>query len=381
MSAMHTSELAIYRTNTSTRPVRMVLGLEWPDLMRTIAPVTGPVHCVAKEKLPYFTPGQLRNDLPLSGKTLKRARERGEPEVGAMRSAAHMTDTTFIVFEFDGLTQAQLKTIGGQVLGKGRAGLMYTTHSFGRADKPGIRVRLILPVDLRLDANAYRTAHQAMNAVLFSGLADRTGKSMCQQQSMFGVHPKRAHLAKCWRHDGVVFGLREFLAQHGGAAVQKRIRSKAQQQANNSCITANDLPSLARLEQAVPHLYAGSYRDWSVGLQAFKALSPHLPTDSLRQMAIQFGETSPSDSTRAQAAATDPRYDPGQIFDSASPIMPPDAAAGVLLGMAKQRAVAVVEAFRGCRIATAEARAAALYLAAHHRRTWSDLNRKPGGAE
>ena len=379
MSTMHTSELVIYRNSTSTRPDRTVRGLEWPDLMRTLAPFAGPVLCADKQKLPYFTPGMLRDDVPLSGKTLARARERGEPEVGAMRSAAHMTDTTFIVFEFDGLTQAQLKTIGSQVLGRGRAGLMYTTHSYGREDKPGIRVRLILPVDLRLDANAYRTAHEAMNAVLFSGLADRTGKSMCQQQAMFGVHPERAYLAKCWRHEGAVFGLLEFLTQHGRAATQERLRSKAQQQATTPGITANDLPCLGRLEQAVPFLYAGSYRDWSVGLQAFKALSPHLPTGSLRQMAIQFGETSPSDSTRAQASATDPRYDPGRIFDTASPIMPPDAAAGVLLGMAKQRAVAVIEASRGYRTATAEVRAAALYLAAHHRRTWNEMTGKPGG--
>lgn len=376
---MHTSELVIYRNSTSTRPDRTVRGLEWPDLMRTLAPFAGPVLCADKQKLPYFTPGMLRDDVPLSGKTLARARERGEPEVGAMRSAAHMTDTAFIVFEFDGLTQAQLKTIGSQVLGRGRAGLMYTTHSYGREDKPGIRVRLILPVDLRLDANAYRTAHEAMNAVLFSGLADRTGKSMCQQQAMFGVHPERAHLAKCWRHEGAVFGLIELLTQHGRAATQERLRSKAQQQATTPGITANDLPCLGRLEQAVPYLYAGSYRDWSVGLQAFKALSPHLPTGSLRQMAIQFGETSPSDSTRAQASATDPRYDPGRIFDTASPIMPPDAAAGVLLGMAKQRAVAVIEASRGYRTATAEVRAAALYLAAHHRRTWNEMTGKPGG--
>jgi hypothetical protein len=97
-------------------------------------------------------------------------------------------------------------------------------------------------------------------------------------------------------------------------------------------------------------------------------------------MAIKFGETSPSDSTRSQAAATDARYDAGQIFDSATPIMQPEAAAGVLLGMAKKRAIAVVETSRGCRTATAEAKAAALYLAAHHQRTWNELTGKPGGA-
>ena len=377
---MYTSELAIYRHISSTRPVRMIRGLEWPDLMSTLAPVTGPVICTHKQKLPYFTPGMLRDDVPLSGKTLARARERGETEVGPMRSAAHMTDTTFIVFEFDGLKHDQLVTIGSQVIGRGRAGLMYTTHSFGRADKPGIRVRLILPVNLRLDANAYRTAHEAVNTVLFSSLADRTGNRLCQQQAMFGVHPERAHFAKCWRHDGAVFGLQEFLAQHGGAVRPTSHGPKAQQQTITQSITANGLPSLARLEQAMPLLYAGSYQDWSRGLQAFKALSPYLCAENLRQMAVRFGKTSPSDSTRAQAAPTDARYDSWQVFDSASPIMPPDAAAGVLLGMAKQRAVAVIEASRGCRTATAEARVAALYLAAHHRRTWNELTEKSGGA-
>lgn len=382
MSASYSSawrgEVTIYGNCTSTRPERMAPNLGWSNLMGTLAPITGPIRCADKRDLTYFTPGRLREDVPLSGKTLERARERGEPEVGAMRSAAHMTDTTFMVFEFDGLTRAQLSMIGRQVLGKGRAGLMYTTHSYGSKDKPGIRVRLILPVNVRLDANAYRIAHEAMNAVLFSGLADRTGKSMCQQQAVFGVHPERAHLAKCWRHEGAVFGLREFLAQHGGAANQTRPRAKAQQSATPG-VTANDLPTLERLVQAMPYLYAGSYRDWSVGLQAFKALGAYLPTDRLREMAVRFGETSPSDSTRAQAAATDCRYDAGAVFDSASPIMPPGAAAGVLLGMAKHRAVALVEATRGCRTASAEARGAATYLAAHHWRVWNELTGKTGG--
>jgi len=366
-------EITIYRNSTSTRPVRMVTGLGWLNLMDLIAPSTGAVLCADKRDLTYLTPGQLREDVPLSGKTLERARERGEPEVGPMRSAAHMTSTALLIFEFDGLTRAQFEAIGRQVLGKGRAGLAYTTHSFGRKDKPGIRVRLILPVNMRLDANGYRVAHEAMNDVLFSGLADRSGKSMCQQQAVFGVHPARAHLANCWRYDGAVFGLREFLAQHRGGATQSRPRAKAQQSVPAQGKAPSDLPTLERLEQASAFLVADTYSRWSTGLQAFKALGPHLHTDRLREMAVKFGETSPIDSTRAQAAATDSRYDSGQVFDAAAPIMPPSAAAGILLGMAKQRAVALVEASRGCRTASAEARGAALYLAAHHRRAWHEL--------
>jgi hypothetical protein len=90
-------------------------------------------------------------------------------------------------------------------------------------------------------------------------------------------------------------------------------------------------------------------------------------------LAIRFGNTSPSESTRAQAAETDARYNPGDVFDTAAPTMPPNIAAGVLLAMAKERAVRYIEAARGSRTANPKARAAASYVAAHHRNTWKAL--------
>jgi hypothetical protein len=353
----------------------MVDGLDWQAMMALIAPTCGPTLCNDKQLLTYFTLGLLRSDVALVGKTLASARQRGEPEIGAMRSAAHVTTATAIVFDFDGLNLQQFLMVGTQVLGKGRAGLAYTTHSHGRKDKPGVRVRVVLPVDLRMDANAYRNAHGVMNAKLFSGLADETGKSLCQQQGVYGAHPERAHLAKCWRYEGDVFPLRDFLAKHQGAVAPTRHRVAVKHATPSAGTVARDLPTLERLTQAVPYLQADAYHDWTKGLMAFKALCPYYPDGSVRELAMRFGNTSPSDSTRAQAATTDPRYDPGQVFDSAASILPPDAAAGVLLGMAKVRAADLVEAARGSRTASPESRAAAAYLAAHHRQTWAMLAR------
>lgn len=365
-------EIALYDHQRRTRPVQMCTGLSWGDLMNLVAPEGGPMLREDKIELTYFTPGVLREDVPLTGKTLARARARGEPEVGAMRSAAHATTTTFITFEFDGLTQSEFTTIGQRVLGKGRAGLAYTTHSFGRADKPGIRVRLILPVDLRLDAKTYRDAHETLNTRVFMGMADRTGKSMCQQQAVFGAAPSRVALAKCWRLDGEVFKLKEFLQQHGGTE-PAQAPGGARQPGTQKAASPAKVPTLARLEQATPYLRATTYASWTTGLTAFKALAGCLDRERLRELAVQFGETSPSDSTRAQLAASDLRYDPGHVFDSAAPTMPPETAAGVLLGMARSEALALVESSRGQRTASNEVREAAAYLAAHHRAAWDAL--------
>jgi hypothetical protein len=254
---------------------------------------------------------------------------------------------------------------------------MYTTHSHGRSDKPGARVRLIFPVDVRLDAPGYHRVHELMNRVLFAGMADRTGKSLCQQQAVFGAHPARAMLAKCWRYEGEVFPLREFIAEHGQAATPTSQRA-ATRQAFQATATAADLPTLERLNQAMRFLVAGSYSDWSRGIMAFKALSPNYPQGSLRDMAIRFGETSPCESTRAQAASTDARYNPAQVFDAAAPTMPPTVAAGALLAMAKDQAVGCIEAVRGSSTASPEAREAAAYLAAFHRTTWKALGTAAG---
>jgi hypothetical protein len=365
-------ELTIYASATNTRPAQELQGLTWVSVMDALAPGSTPLIRKNKAKLPYFTPGSLRHDVQLRCKTLERARARGESEVGPMRSAAHVTSTTFLVFDFDGVSRDAVQRIGSLVLGKGRAGLMYTTHSYGRSDKPGARIRLVFPVDMRLDAPGYRRVHEVMNTVMFEGIADRSGNRLSQQQAVFGAHPARAMLAKCWRHEGEVFPLREFIAEHGQAATPNRHRAAARQ-AFQATATAADLPTLERLNQAMPFLYAGTYSDWTKGIVAFKALSPNYPAGSLRELAIRFGNTSPSESTRAQAAETDARYNPGDVFDTAAPTMPPNIAAGVLLAMAKERAVRYIEAARGSRTANPKARAAASYVAAHHRNTWKAL--------
>jgi hypothetical protein len=106
---------------------------------------------------------------------------------------------------------------------------------------------------------------------------------------------------------------------------------------------------------------------------AFKVLAGSYPDGEMRAMAVAFGNTSPPESTRAERSECDSRYDPGAVFDASAPLMGPEAGAGTLLGMAKEQALAVVKASRGTKSASAEAKAAAAYLAAHHHAAWCDL--------
>lgn len=95
--------------------------------------------------------------------------------------------------------------------------------------------------EIDLKDSVWNIPAERMKAGKAHRVADRTGNSICQQQAMFGVHPERAHLAKCWRHEGSVFGLLEFLTQHGEVAAHKRQRSKVQQLATTPGILDKSL--------------------------------------------------------------------------------------------------------------------------------------------
>jgi hypothetical protein len=367
-----TGEVTLYASTFSPIPQGMYRSLTWEALQEAVAPTAGPMVHADKTNLRYFTPGLLQA-APLTGKTLQRASAQGFCEVGFMRSAGHVTTTTWMVFDFDGITRPQVEWIGRQVFVQRYAALMYTTHSHGRPDKQGARLRIVLPVDMRLDAGSYRDAHMLLNIKLFNGLADQSGKSLSQQQAVFGVHPSRAHLAKCWRSKGAVYRLAGFLARERGIPIQVPKPPRAPRDAVTHAGEVKDLPTHPRLKQALRHLSAKTYQSWAQGLMAFKALAGFYPDGEMRAMAVAFGNTSPSGSTRAELSECDSRYDPGAVFDASAPLMPPNAAAGVLLGMAKEQALAAVRASRGATSSSAEVMAAAAYLAAHHHAAWEDL--------
>jgi hypothetical protein len=89
----------------------------------------------------------------------------------------------------------QLTVIEKRLNDAGVTYLLFSSHSFGRADKPGVRCRLVVPVDIPLDSAAYKRAAQGLNVLMLDGLADQSGFALHQQQGTWATAPERAHLA------------------------------------------------------------------------------------------------------------------------------------------------------------------------------------------
>lgn len=359
---------AIYRHQRETIPTDNITEAEWAKVSERFAPSKGPQIATDKKLLTYFTLGLLREEM-YSGKTAERMAKRGET-YGLMRSTAHITESTTVCFDFDGISKDQVRLIGNCLLANGITFLLYTTHSHGHHEKPGCRVRLIFPIDKSLDRAAYSEVHNAMNDQLFDGLADRTGKSLTQQQSLWAAHPDRRHLAKCVRRDGGVFGISKFWAR----SPIKRIETKtAAPRVSDSHF---NLPKPARYRQALPFLRANTYEDWAKGIIALKALAHHIGEDAARGMAVSYASTSPEDSTRALRAETDQRYDPGEFFDRTTPSMNAEQASNLILALAYKTAVGIVDDLRGQPTCSEAGRQAAVYLAAHYPRVWAQMSKE-----
>jgi hypothetical protein len=127
--------------------------------------------------------------------TLTKAQQLGLPTVGKQRSASHVTEAMMVIADLDGITEVQLAVIEKRLVDADLTYLVYSSHSFGRADKPGVRCRLVVPVDTSLDGADYKRAAQGLNLLMLDGLADQSGFALHQQQGVWATAPERTHLA------------------------------------------------------------------------------------------------------------------------------------------------------------------------------------------
>ena len=87
---------------------------------------------------------------PLVERTLERAIRLGLPAVGKMRSGSHVTAGAWAKLDGDGLSKEQFAAMQETLSLTGIAHIIYSSHSNGRADKPGIRCRIIVFFDAAL---------------------------------------------------------------------------------------------------------------------------------------------------------------------------------------------------------------------------------------
>jgi len=179
----------------STAPMLEIVGSSWSALVESLAPGAGPRIVHLKTNVPYFLPCQLRK-APLIGKTLICAKAQGLPLVGKQRSGAHITSTSLLVFDLDSIHHSELTDIRAGLEQAGIAAACWSSHSIGV--KPGVRCRLIIPVDHSLDAPFYSSAHQWANEHIMLGLADQTGSNLAQCQGIWAVPNDRLEHAFRW---------------------------------------------------------------------------------------------------------------------------------------------------------------------------------------
>ena len=196
--------VTVFLDQFSTAPSQELVDLLWSEILEILAPAAGPRIIHQKINVPYFLPCQLR-EAPLTGRTLDRAIAQGLPTTGKQRSGAHVTSARLQIFDLDSIEQYQLNEIRAALEIAGVAAACWSSHSIGK--KPGVRCRLIIPIDRELKAPLYSSVHRWINDQIMFGLADRTGESLAQCQGVWAVSNDRREHAFRWVLAGDVFVL------------------------------------------------------------------------------------------------------------------------------------------------------------------------------
>lgn len=120
--------------------------------------------------------------------------------------------------------------------------------------------------------------------------------------------------------------------------------------------------TFAKLLEAAPFVPSESYDNFVKAMTAVAAVRPLIGDKNAAALAEMIAGNAPED---ARERNDDPRYSPAALASKAA-TMPPEAGVGVLLGMARDVALGILEAEHMMPALSARGRLAAEYLARHH---------------
>ena len=354
-------DLTLFKSFTDVLPLDKLVRASWKDLCNYIAQT--PSVGEEKKQLPFFVPCRLKD----AAMTLHGQRLTGT-KFGKQRSNAHMTQAHWLVIDCDGLDKpvfaATLKSVNDFRL----AILAFSTHSNGREDKPGVRARVCVPVDVPLGAVDYKCAALGLDMLLTGGAAvaaDASVGRLGQQQGVWATTPDRVEHAFSLRIEGRVWSASELI---------KLTPTKASKQSSGVSLHPTSPPNVQvqRIRNAMPWLRdaAEHYEPWSRVISALKAAAIAIGYNHAKILALEFSALA---SDKAQADNDKRQYSPAHFFDNVQPVMPPEAGVGVVLGIAKEAAIAVVTAESGGQALSVRAQQALIYLNCNHR-AWYDKN-------
>lgn len=316
-----------------------------------------------KAHAPYALPCKLREAL-LVGKTLERAKARGLPLWGYMRSASHVTEGRWIKLDLDGIgkdeTRALLEKLDAEKVGY----LLYSTWSHGA--KPRNRLRLILFLDVALSPTEYKRASQGAALWLIGQSLDPSEGGLHQLAGVFMCSPDRKAKALrlvCIGPDRCCVSTATLLALVPEPLKSKAMRGVTVPKVRNS-----------RIGNALRWIDANQTSTWVRVGMALKALEPEFGDDSLAHW-LAFSDSA-EDS--AKGNNDNDRYNPLIMWGSFSPVMPAEAALGQIMAMARDSVAEVVKEELRCGVKSGKAMPAVgveayRYLRQHHPRTADEL--------
>lgn len=197
--------LTAFKGFTGTKPALELKSAGWDGISNLLRP-NKPAIIADKKEGQYVVPCLLKVG-PLVGLTLEAATKNGQPTIGRMRSKQHVTEAAILFIDIDGLEENAFKAGLAKIKGDGLTYLAYTTHSHGREDKPGMRVRFALPIDHLVNIEDYSAAWHGLDQHYWNGLAgqaDSSGANLYQQQGTWCCDPSRIDQAEQWTVAGGV---------------------------------------------------------------------------------------------------------------------------------------------------------------------------------
>lgn len=348
-------------------PVALACDLTWDGLRQELCPDSGPQIIANKSSAQYITPGLLRV-APLVGRTLEKAMRNGQPLHGVQRSTRHVTDSSYLLYDEDGIPFAAAGRIAQGLKIAGISFFAFTSHSFGRIDKPGVRARFVLPVDRGLDGAEYKMAWQGGNACLFEGSADRTGAKLSQQQGTWATSAERKQFARRW---GISAGVASADALIAASGNQQTRRPSTVAAGGAQTDWERSAPSMAQIAAALAVFDPNDYQDWDSSLSLCVAISKGKGM-GIEAMITAFEAFASRGSDTSRAGNDKPQYSPRTRFETWQPSITPTVAAATLFGSARDRATAIYK--KACASNSWKGtRPAWEYLAAHHPKRWNEL--------
>lgn len=211
--------LTTFRGFTGTLPEKELLDASWNEIANLLCPDT-PAILQNKQDGQYVVPCALQEE-PFVGATLEAAKRDGKTAVGKMRSKNHVTEAAMIFMDVDGVQEEEFSAANENMKADDITSLAHSTHSHGHPDKPGMHVRLVIPIDRALPNEEYRAAWKGLNDRHFGGKADPSGANIYQQQGTWCCHPDRVDQARSWRHDAGVASADALIKLGGGVEPPK----------------------------------------------------------------------------------------------------------------------------------------------------------------